>query len=100
MIGEFFMKGATGEDFAVSMYNFWPEDTVFLQSFGAENLVDRYRKFPQAWAVLSYREAEFITFMQQFCAWKAPADEDGAAIPVAAEADGVEDLEDATEAEG
>jgi hypothetical protein len=96
MIGEFFLKGATGEDFAVSMYNFWPEDTVFLQSLGAENLVDRYRRFPQAWAVLSYREAEFITFMQQFCAWLPPKDEDG---PEEAASDGVEDLEDKEEAQ-
>jgi hypothetical protein len=68
-----------------------------LQSFGAENLVDRYRKFPQAWAVLSYREADFITFMQQFCAWKAPTDEEG--TPAPASDSGIEDMEEKEDAE-
>jgi hypothetical protein len=76
MLGEFFMKNASGAEFAVSMHNFWPEDTVFLQSLGAENLVNRYRRFPQAWNVISYREADFIQFMTEFCAWK-PEDDEG-----------------------
>jgi hypothetical protein len=96
MLGEFFMKNATGADFAASMHNFWPEDTVFLQSFGPENLVDRYRRFPQAWAVISYREPDFIQFITEFCAWK-PEDDEGP-VPPGNGDDGVVDLE-STEAE-
>jgi hypothetical protein len=91
MLGEFFMKNATGGDFAASMYNFWPEDTAFLQALGAENLVDRYRRFPQAWAVISYREADFIQFMTEFCQWK-PDDDEGP-VPPGNGDDGVVDLD-------
>lgn len=91
MLGEFFMKGASGQDFAASMHNFWPEDTLFLQALGAENLVGRYRRFPQAWAVISYREADFIQFMTEFCAW-IPEDDEGP-VPPGNGDDGVVDLE-------
>jgi hypothetical protein len=91
MLGEFFMKNATGADFAASMHNFWPEDTVFLQSLGAENLVNRYRRYPQAWSVISYREQDFIQFITEFCAWTP--EEDEGPVPPGNEDDGVVDLE-------
>jgi hypothetical protein len=91
MLGEFFMKNATGADFAASMHNFWPEDTVFLQSLGAENLVNRYRRYPQAWSVISYREADFIQFITEFCAWTP--EEDEGPVPPGNGDDGVVDLE-------
>jgi hypothetical protein len=100
LISEFFMKGAPGDAFANSMWDVAPEDYIFLKSFGAENLVNRYRHFPQAWTAISYRppstpgvtsEQEFIAFMQQFCAWEPPKDEDE---QTQVASDGVEDLED------
>ena len=100
LISEFFMKNAPGDVFAESMWDVAPDDYVFLKSFGAENLVDRYRRFPQAWTAISYRpptspgvtsEQEFIKFMQAFCAWEPPKDEDE---QTQVASDGVEDLED------
>jgi hypothetical protein len=105
LISEFFMKNAPGDVFAESMWDVAPDDYVFLKSFGAENLVDRYRRFPQAWTAISYRpptspgvtsEQEFIKFMEAFCAWEPPKDE---VEQTQAATDGVEDLDDKEEVE-
>ena len=77
MLAEYFMKGATGKEWAQTMFDLWPEDYVYMRALGAENIVGRYRKFPQAWAAIGYREQDFITFISEFCSWntedEAPA---------------------------
>ena len=88
---EFFMKGEPGEAFAANMFNVAPEDFAFLKSIGAETLIEQYRHFPQAWNAVQYREADFISFMQEFCAFDPNADE-GPAPPDNGD-DGVVDLE-------
>ena len=75
------------------MNDSWPDDYQFIKLLGAENLIQRYRSSP-VWAAVSFREKEFIAFIQEFCEWTEPKDED---TQVAS--DGVEDLED-KEAEG
>jgi hypothetical protein len=90
LIAEFFMKGEPGEAFAANMWNVAPEDFQFLKSLGAENLISRYRRFPQAWNAVSYREADFITFIQEVCAW-TPEGEEPTAPPN--DRDGIVDLE-------
>jgi hypothetical protein len=77
-----FMQGAQGADFAQSMFDMMPEDYAFMRTLGPDNIVDRYRQFPQAWNTLQFREAEFIEFMHEFCTWdpnvdEAPAPGDG-----------------------
>jgi hypothetical protein len=91
MIAEWFMKDATGQQFAAWMNDSWPDDYQFIKLLGAENLIQRYRNSPMVWPAISYREAEFITFIQEFCAWTEPKDEDE---QTQAASDGVEDLED------
>jgi hypothetical protein len=88
MIAEWFMKNATGQQFAAWMNDSWPDDYQFIKLLGAENLIQRYRNSP-VWAAVSFKEKEFIAFIQEFCEWTEPKDEDQ---PINAE--GVEDLED------
>jgi hypothetical protein len=88
MIAEWFMKDATGQQFAAWMNDSWPDDYQFIKLLGSENLIQRYRNSP-VWAAVSFREKEFIAFIQEFCEWTEPKDE---AEPINAE--GVEDLED------
>lgn len=95
MIAEWFMKDATGEQFAQWMNDSWPDDYSFIKLLGAENLIQRYRNSPIVWPAISFREKEFIAFIQEFCAWNPPKDEDGEPqVP----GDGVEDLEDKEDA--
>lgn len=98
MLGEYFMKNATGAEWAQAMFDLWPEDYVFMRTLGAENLVNRYRRFPEAWAVIGYREQDFIKFIGEFCAWDPNADE--GAIPPGNGDDGVRDLESEGEEAG
>jgi hypothetical protein len=77
-----FMQGSGGADFAQSMFDMMPEDYAFMRTLGPDNIVDRYRQFPQAWNILQFREAEFIEFIREFCTWdpnedEAPAPGDG-----------------------
>jgi hypothetical protein len=97
MLAEYFMKNASGAEWAQAMFDLWPEDYVFMRTLGAENLVNRYRRYPQAWNIIAYREADFITFITEFCAWD-PNTEDAPAPPANGD-DGVVDLDsDKTEA--
>jgi hypothetical protein len=91
MLAEYFMKNATGAEWAQAMFDLWPEDYVFMRTLGAENLVSRYRRYPEAWSVIGYREADFITFIQEFCAWD-PNTEEAPAPPTNGD-DGVVDLD-------
>jgi len=75
MLYEFFLKDATGDVFAERMFDMWPEDYVFMRTLGAENIVNRYRQFAPAWAVIGPKEPDFITFIQEFCKWDPNADE-------------------------
>ena len=99
MIAEWFMKGATGQQFAAWMHDSWPEDFDFVKVLGAENLIDRYRRSP-IWPAVSFRESDFVRFIQEFCAWKAEPEvvepEDGEPEGQSA-SDGVEDLEEGEE---
>jgi hypothetical protein len=91
MLAEYFMKNASGAEWAQAMFDLWPEDYVFMRTLGAENLVNRYRRYPQAWNIIAYREADFITFITEFCAWD-PNTEDAPAPPDNGD-DGVVDLD-------
>jgi hypothetical protein len=91
MLAEYFMKNATGAEWAQAMFDLWPEDYVFMRTLGAENLVNRYRRYPEAWSVIGYREADFVTFIQEFCAWDPNTEE--APAPPANGDDGVVDLD-------
>jgi hypothetical protein len=90
MLAEYFMKGATGQEWAQTMFDLWPEDYVYMRGLGADSIINRYRRFPQAWNVIAMREADFVTFIQEFCAWDPNADE-GPAPPNDGDA-GVVDL--------
>lgn len=91
MLYEFFLKDEPGTTFAERMFDMWPEDYVFIRNLGAENLVNRYRQFAPAWAVIGPKEPAFITFIQEFCNWN-PNEDEGAAPPNNDD-DGVKDLE-------
>ena len=90
MIAEWFMKDASGEQFAQWMNDSWPDDYNFIKLLGAENLIQRYRNSPVVWPAISFREKEFIAFIQEFCSWNPPKDEDE---QTQVASDGVEDLE-------
>lgn len=87
MLYEYFLKDLAGDAFAERMFDLWPEDYVFIRKLGAENLVNRYRQFPQAWAVIGPKEPAFIEFIQEFCAWSEQAeDAEGGVIDLEEEA--------------
>src|SRR5271157_1144985 len=88
MIAEWFMKDASGAQFAQWMNDSWPDDYSFIKLLGAENLIQRYRNSP-VWPAVQYREQEFIAFIQEFCGWTEPKDDGEPQTP----GDGVEDLE-------
>lgn len=85
-----FMADGDGGDFAQSMFDVMPEDYVFMRSLGAENIVSRYKQFKQAWDVLRFKEAEFVTFIQDFCKWD-PNEDEAPAGPGEGD-DGINDL--------
>jgi len=73
------------------MYDMWPEDYLFMRGLGAENIINRYRQFPPAWALIAPKEPAFVDFIREFCAWDA--DEDEAPAPPEGGDAGVIDLE-------
>ncbi len=77
MLYEFFLKDEAGDTFAERMFDMWPEDYVFMRKLGAENIVNRYRQFAPAWAIIGPKEPQFIEFVTEFCNWPGP-DEDAA----------------------
>jgi hypothetical protein len=87
MLYEFFLKDLSGEEFAERMFDLWPEDYTFIRKLGWQNLVDRYRRFTPAWAVIAPKEPAFVEFIQEFCAWQEPATEAEAAEDDAAVTD-------------
>jgi hypothetical protein len=89
MIFEFFLKDETGDTFAAHMWQMWPEDYLFIRGLGADNLLNRFRTSPQAWAVLQHKEPGFIEFINEFCKWD-PNEDEG---PSPGDDDGVVDLE-------
>lgn len=92
MLFEFFLKDEdSGEAFAQWMFDGAPKDYIFIRTYGAEELIRRYRRVPEAWPVIQAKEAEFLKFLQAFCAWD-PNTEDGPAPPSNGD-DGVVDLE-------
>jgi hypothetical protein len=91
MLYEFFLKDESGATFAERMFDMWPEDYIFLRTLGAENIVNRYRQFAPAWAVIGPKEPDFITFIQEFCKWD-PNEDEGPAPPHDGDA-GTVDLE-------
>lgn len=92
MLYEFFLKDESGATWAERMFDMWPEDYIFLRNLGAENIVQRYRQFAPAWAIIGPKEPAFVEFMQEFCAWNP--NEDEGPTPHAADDDGVRDLEE------
>jgi hypothetical protein len=88
MLYEYFLKDLSGEEFAERMFDLWPEDFIFIRKLGTDNLIERYRRFPQAWAVIAPKEPAFIEFIQEFCGWNEPPTEAQAADG------GVTDLEE------
>lgn len=86
MLYEFFLKDEPGSVWAERMFDMWPEDYVFMRGLGADNIVNRYRQFAPAWAIIGPKEPAFIQFMQEFCAWDPNAEEQAE--------DGVKDLDD------
>lgn len=91
MLYEYFLKDADGGDFAATMFDMWPEDYIFMRTLGAENIVNRYRQFAPAWAVIAPKEPAFIQFIQEFCNWN-PNEDEGPA-PGQNEDSGIVDLE-------
>jgi len=86
-----FMKGGAGSDWAQSMFDVYPEDYVFMAKLGPENIIERYRRFPEAWNAINYREGDFVEFIKEFCAWD-PNTEEGP-VPPGDGDDGIVDLE-------
>lgn len=81
MLFEFFLKDEeSGEAFAQWMFDGAPKDYIFIRSYGAEELIRRYRRVPEAWPVIQAKETEFLKFLQDFCAWN-PNEDEGAAPP-------------------
>ncbi len=92
---QYFMRNGNGADFAQSMFDMSAEDYVFMRQLGAENIVQRYRQFPEAWNVIQYpinRENEFIEFIRDFCSWN-PDEDEGPAPPNNGD-DGIVELEE------
>ncbi len=85
-----FMRGGEGADFAQSMFDMGPEDYVFMRGLGAEDILRRYRAFPEAWNYVQAEAGRFEAYIQAFCTWD-PNDDEG---PAPSEGDdGVVDLE-------
>jgi hypothetical protein len=96
MLFEFFLKDEhSGQAFAQWMWDAFPKDYAFIRAYGAEDLINRYRRVPEAWPIIAAKEAEFLEFLKAFCAWDPNTDE--GATPSGNEDDGVQDLDQARE---
>ncbi len=85
-----FMRGGEGQDFAQSMYDMGAEDYVFMRGLGADNIIARYRAFPEAWNYVQAEAGRFEEYIRAFCTWDPNSDEG----PAPSEGDdGVVDLE-------
>jgi len=78
MIFQYLYPGESGEVFAQWMFDGMPEDFIFLKQLGPEMIVSKYRQVPQAWALISHKESEFIEFVKEFCSWDPAADDNQA----------------------
>jgi len=90
-----FLRGGEGQDFAQSMFDMNGDDYVFMRQLGAENILQRYRQFPEAWNYVQGEAPRFEEYIRAFCAWDPNEDEGPAPGPD----DGVVDLE-SQEAQG
>jgi hypothetical protein len=86
-----FLRGGVGDEFAQSMFDMQSEDYVFMRGLGAENIIQRYRQYPEAWNYVQAEAARFEEYIRAFCAWNP--DEDEGPIPPGNGDDGVVDLE-------
>jgi hypothetical protein len=91
---EYMHDDAPGDAFAEWMYAAFPRETVRLQKFthpmipglvGAPAIIAGYRNTPDVWPRLAAKEAQFAQFVQEFCNWAPPPDDqpiEAAATPV------------------
>lgn len=98
-----FESGDTGSDFAAWLYNGFPRQFDQFQKFkhpmlpgkeGAEAIIAAY-KATGIWTQLAAREAEFRTFVSEFCAWAKPEEEEAQTVEgVTVEPSGVTDFDE------
>ncbi len=78
MLHQYFLPGEDGDTFAGVMFDMWPEDYMFMRALGAPRILELYKNFPPAWAIIAPKEAAFLKFLNELCAWKPDVDEEPA----------------------
>jgi hypothetical protein len=97
MIDEFFDQEEPGDLYAERIAELWPKDFAFLQTLGAETIVNLYQQYnPELWRHITVdngnREPQFRKFIADFCAYNPDGDEPEAPSPVNTETqDGFEE---------
>jgi hypothetical protein len=66
MLYEFFLKDESGATWAERMFDMWPEDYIFMRTLGPENIVQRYRQFGPAWAIIGPKNPRLWSSSRSF----------------------------------
>ncbi len=69
----YLQDGASGIDFASWIFAGFPQKLQQLQQLGPAAIISTYKESP-TWRVIAPREAQFHTFVNEFCAWRATDD--------------------------